>query len=265
MTSKTSKTAHKEAFSNLSKATKGIFFNARQPFLKASCLSLKLFKSMKTRLLFSALIAALLLLAACDDSEDILPKSFLNIQLNPDDIYFYNGATPSMVRLDPLLNDSIKVDVTVSYSTPQHGSIAFIENEGWFYTANAEFFGEDNITYTVCHKDECSTGAIVMHAEVPLDPENCTYQLLGESVSTQKDQPVEIRIFLNDTICVYMGSSIASPQKGTFNAYSYSGNIKNTVYVYYPPKGFVGTDQFKYRIFTDNGDMEATCTITITE
>jgi hypothetical protein len=86
---------------------------------------------------------------------------------------------------------------------------------------------------------------------------------VGETVETTKDQPLEIRIFANDIVCQFQGQSIFSPEKGTFNTYSYAGGYKNTIYVYYPPKGFVGTDRFKYSIFTNEGKLEATCVINV--
>ena len=210
-----------------------------------------------------ALLATSLLLNGCDEPfEEPLPSTYFMMQLNPDDVYMYN-AEGAQVRLDPLLNDSLKIDATVSYSTPLHGTITFIENEGWFYNPDEGFFGIDNITYTICHAEGCGSASITMYIEEPLDPENCQFEISGETVETDMNQPIEIRIFANDIICQYLGMSIASPEKGRFTSYSYSGSYKNTVYVYYPPKNFRGTDQFKYRIFTPDGDLEAFCTITI--
>lgn len=202
----------------------------------------------------------------CDDNfEDTIPTSFFMIQLNPDDIYLYNGGDGAGVRLDPLLNDSIKVDVSVSYSTPNFGSITFIQNEGWFYKPNAGFLGIDNITYTVCYNDECFSASITMIVEAPVDLNNCTSQISGESVEIKKDQPIAIRVFENDMVCPYQGSGLYAPDKGKFETFAYSGNYKNIVYVYYPPKGFVGTDRFKYRLFTKDGYLETFCNITISE
>ena len=206
-------------------------------------------------------------IAACNDSvEDVIPAGFKEIQLNPDDIYIYTDNSESSIgtRLDPLINDSIKVNVSITYGTPSSGTISFIPNEGWFYKANPGFTGVDNFNYTVCYKENCYSAPIKMYVEEPLAGADCKYELIGESVQTTKDQPLAIRIFLNDVVCPYRGSSISSPEKGTFNTYSYSGSIKNIVYVYFPPKGFVGTDRFKYKIFTDGADLEVYCNITIT-
>ena len=203
-------------------------------------------------------------MVACDElNEDVVPLSFLNIKVNPDEVFFYGPGPASGIRLDPLLNDSIKVNVNVTYSTPANGTVSFIPNEGWFYKPKSDFFGIDQFTYTVCYQNNCQSSTIRMHVEVPINPATCTFQLNGETVETTKDQPIEIRIFMNDVICSFVGNGINKPDQGTFKVYSYSGNIKNTVYVYYPPKGFVGTDRFRYKIFTPTGDLEAICTINV--
>lgn len=217
-------------------------------------------------ILSSYILIFLLSLSGCNEPfEDIIPESFFKTQLNPDEVYIYSGGPSYGVRLDPLLNDSIKVAVNITYSSPAHGTISFIPNEGWFYKADDDFVGVDQFNYTACYQGKCLTSFIKMHVEEPIDLTNCVYQLVGESVETTKNQPIEIRIFINDTVCKYAGNSIAAPEKGTFNVYSYSGSIKNIVYVYFPPKGFIGTDRFKYKIFTPDGDMETYCTITIKE
>ncbi len=225
------------------------------------------FSSMKSIFTVSILLGLLSLgFQGCNDDNlrDTIPVTYFMIQLNPDDIYMYNSGNPNGVRLDPLVNDSVKVEVTISYSTPGFGTIKFIPNEGWFYVPNAGFYGIDNVTYTVCHPEGCGSASITLYVEEPLDPENCTYAIVGEEVETEKNQPVQIRIFDNDTVCPYAGSSVFSPEHGTFETYSYSGSYKNVVYVYYPPKNFTGTDKFKYRLFTSDGEvLEAYCTITV--
>lgn len=204
-------------------------------------------------------------LNACDEEfEDKIPVNFSTIQLNPDDIFLYPGSEYG-VRLDPLVNDSIKVEVTISYNNPSFGTLTFIQNEGWFYKPNQGFIGIDNIIYTVCYKQECYSAPITLHVEQPLDITTCTTVVNNESVTTARNQPIGIPIFQNDVACLYQGSSIFAPTKGTFTTYTYSGNFKNTVYVYYPPKNFTGTDQFKYRLFTSDGYIEGICNITITE
>jgi hypothetical protein len=226
---------------------------------------------MKKSLFISGFLCliAMLALTSCDEkfeeiAFDVPPKSFKNILLNPDHIYLYNHENlEEGVRLDPLVNDSIKVEVTISFSTPSFGAIQFIANEGWFYKPNANYYGQDNITYTVCYKNDCHTSNITLYVEEPFDPNTCTFDVQGESVTTSVDQPIAIRIFSNDVVCIYRGMSVFKPTYGNFNTYSYSGNYKNIVYVYYPPKGFKGVDQFIYKVNTGDGTIEATCTVTV--
>ena len=221
---------------------------------------------MKNVLLIGAMVSMPLLFLSCSGDEiepDILPKKFEEIQLRSDEIYIYNGGTPEGTRLDPLLNDSIKVAVNITYSSPNSGIVSFIDNEGWFYKPNENFFGEDSLTYTACYGTECYSARIKLYVEQPLDVNTCVSELQGETVTVLKDQPTEIRLFMNDVLCPFTGWGINSPEHGTFATYSYSGGYKNTVYVYYPPRGFVGTDRFTYRIFTTTGTLEATCTINV--
>lgn len=211
------------------------------------------------------IVLVLLTTWACSvaDPEDVAPGELAEFRLNPDNIYIFNAGTSSAVRLDPLLNDSIKVALTITYSRPENGKIEFIDKEGWFYTPDVDFFGVDEIIYTGCYRTTCKSATIRMIVEEPFDPETCEFEINGEDIETPMDTPVEILIFGNDVICRYMGMSVFSPEHGTFNTYSYSGNYKNTVYIYQPPKGFTGTDRFKYRIFTETGFLETYCNITV--
>lgn len=205
------------------------------------------------------------LFGSCDEvHDDIVPAVFENLLLNPDDVYIYNGGSEYGVRLDPLLNDSIKVAVTMSYSTPKHGTIRFIENEGWFYKANAGFYGIDSIRYTACNGPNCGTSLIRMFVEQAPDWSVCETSVQNESYETTRDKPIEIRLFINDTICPFSGWFIRAPQYGKAFTYSYSGSHKNVVYVYTPPKGFTGTDTFRYWIYPNGGgEVAGVCTITV--
>ena len=172
---------------------------------------------MKSLTAVIALVLLSLSFVSCSDEtiiDDTVPKDFSLIQLRPDEIYIYNGGNPLGTRLDPLLNDSIKVEVNISYSIPSSGTIKFIENEGWFYKPNDNFFGDDNFTYTACKGNECQSTSIKLHVERPIDVSNCTYSLIGETVETTKDQPVEIRIFANDAVNVGRRQGHPSEERG---------------------------------------------------
>jgi hypothetical protein len=185
-------------------------------------------------------------------------------QLNDDELYFYNSGNPEGLRLDVLLNDSIKGDVILTFGTPDHGSLSFLENEGWFYHPAENAYDTVRFSYSVCDGETCKSANVTIILEEYPSPEHCMTEINGETVETEMGKPVVIRIFENDLACPYAGSYIASPTKGTFRVLSYSGSFKNILYIYYPPEGFKGTDQFKYKLHAGEGQyIEAICTILV--
>lgn len=196
-----------------------------------------------------------------DDEMPVDPVSENEMRLASDDIYLFTDGTGTTVRLDPTLNDSIYDETNLSFVTPSSGKITFVKNEGWFYKPNPGFVGTDTFVYTVCANNICASESITMHVEQYF--ENCTFELVNEQVKTKQDTPVEIRVFMNDTACNYQGMDLFSPEKGSFATYSYSGSFKNIVYVYFPPKGFTGTDHFRYKLRNGTEWLVGECTITV--
>ncbi|MFD2247471.1 Ig-like domain-containing protein [Pontibacter ruber] len=202
------------------------------------------------------LLAVILLLWGCDKTEeDVIPRSFQEFTLYPDDIYTFNSNSDWINRLDPLANDSVKAQVKVTYSQPQHGQLLpEFDGPGTMgYKPNNDFYGIDSFTYTVCTSEICKSETIRMIVEKPYDPATCTTLLAPDSLETTKNTFKGIRIFENDRICFndsYGGNYIEKPVKGTFRTIEYSGSYKNTIYVYYPPKDYVGEDSFRYRVYT---------------
>lgn len=197
-------------------------------------------------------LAALCILNSCDKiGDDVLPVKIQDFRLYPDDIYTFGG----LIRLDPLNNDSLKVNVKVTYSQPQHGTLELDQDGSMLYLSDVDFLGTDSLEYTVCSAQLCKSEKIRLYVESPPDPETCVTSLGADSLETTKNTPKGIRIFMNDIICPMSGTSVFAPEKGTFKTIDYSGSYKNTTYVYYPPKDFVGEDSFRYRIHPDPSDF----------
>ncbi|MBB6612699.1 hypothetical protein H7F15_16775 [Pontibacter sp. Tf4] len=216
----------------------------------------------------------LLLLWSCDKTtDDVLPASFKQFQLYPDDIYIINANSDWINRLDVLANDSVKVQVDVTYTEPLHGDLhPEFDGPGTMgYKPHTDFAGLDSLYYTVCVGKDCQTEKVRLIVEKPGDPNECKTVLGQDSLTTKKNTPGQVRIFLNDTICFgenYGGNSIESPRLGTFETIEYSGSYKNTIYVYYPPKDYVGQDSFRYRVYTSRDRStyeEVIVTVTVTE
>ncbi len=197
-----------------------------------------------------------LMLWGCDKtSDDVIPISFQEFKLYPDDIFIVNSNSDWITRLDPLSNDSVKTEVTVTYTQPLHGDL-FPEFDGpgtMGYKPDPDFIGIDSLEYTVCGGEICTTEKIRLIVEKPNDPTTCQTVLVGETLETTVNTSKQLRIFENDIVCyndTYGGTTIYSPEKGTFETIDYSGSYKNTIYVYYPPKDYVGEDSFRYRVYT---------------
>ena len=201
------------------------------------------------------IVAILLTLIGCDtETRDIVPKTYEQFQLYEDDIYVFNGG--SIIRLDPLGNDSLKTAVKVTFGQPLHGKLTVEPDGDTYYKPDENFFGKDSLTYTACNDKDCQSQLIRLHVEKPLDPNNCTTVLGADSLETTKNTPKGIRIFMNDVLCLLASTSVFSPQKGTFKTIEYSGSYKNTIYMYYPPKDFVGEDSFRYRVHPDPANYD---------
>ncbi|MEJ8756908.1 hypothetical protein WG947_07880 [Pontibacter sp. H259] len=210
-----------------------------------------------TRFILLLTVTSGLLLWSCDTvSDDVLPNFFKEFKLYPDEIYTVNSNSGFILRLDPLANDSIKTEVNVTYSQPENGELLpDFDGPGTMgYEPHDGFFGIDNLTYTVCVDKSCQTENIKLIVETPQDPATCVTVLHGETLETTVNTSRQLRIFLNDVICynsTYGGTTIYKPEKGTFETIEYAGSYKNTIYVYIPPKDYIGQDSFKYRVYTN--------------
>ncbi|WP_242929198.1 cadherin-like domain-containing protein [Pontibacter vulgaris] len=212
-------------------------------------------RSHLSRLRMLQVFVGLLLLWGCDTAtSDVLPSFFREFKLYADEIYTFNSNNDYILRLDPLVNDSIKAEVNVTYSQPLHGRLLpEFDGPGTMgYKPNQNFYGADSLEYTVCLNNDCQTEKIKLIVEQPYDPATCQTQLNGETLETTKNTSKQLRIFLNDVICYSTigGIAVYKPEKGTFEEIQYAGSYKNTIYVYIPPKDFVGEDSFRYRVYT---------------
>lgn len=207
-------------------------------------------------------------LLGCDNAlQDVVPAAFEEFVLYPDEVYDYNAPDQtSLLRLDPLFNDSIKTTVRVTFGQPSHGQFV-IEPDGYtYYTPEPGYLGEDTFTYTACSDKTCKTETIRVILEAPADPETCTMSIMGEWVETTKNSFVDIRIFANDEICGFLNASYFFPERGQWEDISYSGpHLKNKLFRYYPPKDYVGQDTFVYQVTNnETGEtQEGVVTITI--
>ncbi|WP_165864852.1 Ig-like domain-containing protein [Rufibacter latericius] len=211
---------------------------------------------------YTAYVSALLLLVlglfswGCDQEQgDELPLSFQDFKIYPDEMYtLKNNGGWSTFELRPLVNDSIRTQVTIKYSQPVHGQLASGCNGGteMCYVFKEDFVGDDSLTYTVCSDKICKTEKILLHIEEPLPTSQCISKLGADSLETTMNTPKEIKLFANDILFCPGGSSygpiVVQPRHGSLRFYDYGGtSYKSVTFIYTPHANYVGEDSFTYR------------------
>lgn len=219
--------------------------------------------------LLLAVVGAPLLLGGCEQvEEDVIPISFQEFTLYPDEIYVMNSnerelSSPDLYRvvLTPLVNDSIRTKATLTFGQPLHGQLStdcWGEVGSTCYQPSGDFSGVDSLTYTVCSENICKSATIRINVEKLPDLGTCVKSLGADSLETYVNTPNEIKIFANDEFCDQLPYApvIKYPDHGTIRFYDYMGTYRNTTFVYYPNKDFVGEDYFVYRVNWFGGEAE---------
>ncbi|MDX5419613.1 MAG: hypothetical protein LPK09_10385 [Hymenobacteraceae bacterium] len=226
--------------------------------------------SIHSKMILLAVAGALLALWGCEQvEEDVIPISFQEFKLYPDELYMINlndvelgwGTERRKIVLTPMVNYSLKSKATLTYGQPKNGKLS---TDCWgqagstCYQPNDGFYGTDSLTYTVCSDQVCKTETIRIHVERVPDPGNCVKSLGADFLETSVNTPGEIKIFANDEFCDQLPYApvIQNPEHGTIRFYDYMGSYKNTTFIYYPKKNFVGEDSFTYRVHWFGQDAE---------
>ncbi len=211
------------------------------------------------------MLGVALLTGSCDQEDgDKLPISFQEFKTFPDEIYtLKNGGTWGYFTLQPLVNDSIKTEVTITYGQPAHGQLTAGCNgqPEMCYVFKPNYVGDDSLTYTVCSDKICKTEKILIHVEEPLTASECISELKPDSLETTMNTPKEIKIFANDILFCPDGSSygpiVVQPQHGSLRYYDYGGtSYKSVTFIYTPHRNYVGDDSFTYRADMGTGFNE---------
>lgn len=163
-------------------------------------------------------------------------------------------------------NDDLIVNPT-PVITPSNGSVLIQSNGDYVYTPTGGFVGEDTFTYVVCDDGIptlCDTAEVVITVVEVTDDNDppvanpdayVTYEdvsVLG-NITSNDDDPDGDNIILNT-------NPLTGPSNGSVTVAA-NGNI-----VYTPNTGFVGTDEFTYRICDDGSPVlcdETTVTIIV--
>ena len=198
--------------------------------------------------------------------EDVAPVRFTSFKLYDDLLYVYNTKDS---RVYCAVNDTVEVYEKITYNQPVHGELypnyANDNPDIMGYRPKPGYVGLDSATYEVCSGGTCKTATIRFVVEAPpfSDPYQCQTKLMADTLITTKNKPGEIRIFLNDIICMYPNSNWSAkfmgPANGTMQHMNYWEGVKNEVLIYHPKRNFVGEDTYTYRVYPygDEGEHAA--------
>ena len=161
------------------------------------------------------------------------------------------------------VNDSDQDGDLLTYTLElnvNHGVLTFQSDGSFEYLPNANFFGTDHFTYSVCDTDGNCDVAMVT---IIVTPVNDPPQAADDSYTTDEDVAISGFVGSNDfdvddTQLVYtLGDE---PNNGTLEFHS------DGTFTYTPDPDFFGTDSFTYTV-CDSGNLcdDATVTIVVNE
>lgn len=151
---------------------------------------------------------------------------------------------------------------------PTNGSVVMQPNGSFTYTPNPGFIGTDYYTYNICDDGTpvlCDTAVVTINVLPDPGPGNDPPFAGDDAALTPMEVPVSGNLLVNDfdpngDNIIINTNPITQPLHGTV-VISSNGN-----YTYTPAAGYIGPDQFIYRICDDGTPVlcaNATCHITV--
>jgi hypothetical protein len=167
------------------------------------------------------------------------------------------------VTIDVLANDSApdRAQLSLTVETqPENGSVEVNADATVTYTPKSGFSGTDSFQYKLSDsKGGTATATVTIQVETQKPPENQTPVANDDTVTTEAETPVTIRVLDNDS--EPNGDSLAL----TLESQPRNGSVvvnENDTVTYQPNSGFFGTDRFTYKITDSQGGTD-TATVTV--
>ena len=160
---------------------------------------------------------------------------------------------------DPVEPDDPSTLTVTDVGTPTNGTVA-ITGTGTTttvtYTPTADFHGADTFTYSVSNVQvETATGTVTVTVNAVNDAPVAT----ADTATTNKDQPVVIRVLENDTDVDEDTLTVTAVGTSTNGTVAITGT--GTTITYTPNFGYIGDDTFTYTVF--DGTATATGMVTM--
>jgi gliding motility-associated-like protein len=166
-----------------------------------------------------------------------------------------NSSSANVLANDTGLEDGGLV-VTIVLDG-KHGTAVVNGDNTITYTPNADYFGNDTITYQVCDADgDCSTGilsfTVVSVDDIPVAS--------NDNVSTNEGSPLNISVTVNDAGLGDGSLSVSIATNGKHGTAAVNGD--NTI-TYIPNANYFGADTITYQVCDLDGDC-ATAQVIVT-
>lgn len=198
------------------------------------------------------LTAIALGIASCDSFKDeVVPAPAVELKANRS---YFNLSADSIGVFDVLANDQFNVEIKVDIATPIHGK-AQLEQGHFFvvYLPKEGYYGLDSLAYTISSGELQSTAWLVVNVMEGA----CVATANGDSATTLMNQTVSIPVLRNDILCGNETLSISQ------NANNGVATISNGEVSYRPDAGYIGFDNFQYRICVNGSCKTASVQVTI--
>lgn len=203
---------------------------------------------------------------ACD-SGDLCSTAVVNISVDSTNDLPIAGDDVFNIEEDELLigvlndNDVDPENAALTYTIaqgPVHGTLTLDLDGGFEYSPEENFFGQDNAIINVC---DALNGCVTTDLHILISPLNDVPIAVGESISTDEDEPISGSVAGNDTdieSLLLEYQIITAPEHGELIL------GQNGDYTYSPDLDFHGNDVVVYQVCDDdNGCSSATLNITV--
>ncbi|MEZ5863072.1 MAG: Ig-like domain-containing protein [Geminicoccaceae bacterium] len=152
--------------------------------------------------------------------------------------------------------DGDRLTVTAITGEPANGTAEIVNNQ-IRYTPNADFNGEDTLTYSV---DDGQGGTAEAVLTIQVSPLNDAPVATADEATTDEDTPVTIDVLANDTDIDGDGLTVTTAGGARLGTVAIADDGSSLTYT--PKADANGTDTFTYTV-TD-GALRSTATVTVT-
>lgn len=157
---------------------------------------------------------------------------------------------------------------TTPVTNPSNGSVVLNPDGSFTYTPDPGFIGSDTYSYSICDDGTpslCDTAVVTINVLPDSGPSNDPPFAADDAALTPQEVPVSGNLLTNDfdpngDNIIINTTQVSGPSNGSVVISS------NGDYTYTPNPGFIGSDQFVYRICDDGTPSlcaTATCYITV--